>query len=124
MSFDLGIWYSEKASTPKQAGEVYAKLCEGTGQLEGESPQIAAFYDELTKKWPEIDTVPDEKIDDHDYCPWSCAIARSGMHVILSCVWSKARDVGEFVQKLAAKHGLLLYDPQENLVRLPPRLSR
>jgi hypothetical protein len=123
MSFDLGVWYSEKALTSKQAGEIYVKLCEGTLQLEGERQQVAAFYDELTKKWPEIDTVPDEKIDDHDYCPWSCAIDHSGMHVITSCVWSKGQDVGEFVEQLAARHGLLLYDPQEDAVKLPPGLK-
>lgn len=124
MSFDLGIWYSQEALTPKQAGEVYVKLCEGTVALEGQNSQIAAFYNELTEKWPEIDTVPDEKIDDHDYCPWSCAIDRSGMHVLLSCVWSKAQDVAVFVEELAARHELLLYNPQQNTVKLPPSLRR
>ena len=122
MSFDLGVWYSDKALTAEQARQLYVKLCEGTPALEGESPAVAAFYDELTKKWPEIDSIPEEKIDDHDYCPWSCAIDRSGMHVITSCVRSKAQDVGEFVQRLAAKHGLLLYDPQEDVVILPATL--
>ena len=124
MSFDLGVWYSEKAVTPKQAGELYVSLCEGTIALEGQNQQICAFYDELTGKWPEIDKVPDEKIDDHDYCPRSCAIDRSGMHILLSCVWSKAQDVAAFVEELALKHELLLYNPQQNTVTLPPALRR
>ena len=122
MSCDLGVWFSDKSLTSKQAGEVYVALCEGSLALEGESPQVSAFYIELTNKWPEIDTIPEDKIDDHDYCPWSCAMERSGMHVLMSCVWSKAKDVAEFVEKLAAKHGLLFYDPQEDEVRLPRNL--
>lgn len=123
MSFDLGVWYSEKALTPKQAGEIYLKLCDGKSDFKGENLRVVAFYDELVKKWPEIDFVPDDKIDDHDYCPWSCAIDRSGMHVLVSCVWSKAQDVAIFVEQLAVRHELLLYNPKKNLVKLPPSLS-
>jgi hypothetical protein len=124
MSFDLGVWYSDRTLTAKEAGEIYVKLCKRISPFRGDSAAVLSFYNELIQKWPEIDTVPDEKIDDHDYCPWSCAIDRSGMHVILSCVWSKAGDVAKFVEQLAGKHGLLLYNPQENVAKLPRTLNR
>jgi hypothetical protein len=97
--------------------ETYAQLCEGKLSPTGQSPRIESFYRELVQRWPEIDTVPDDKIDDHDFCPWSCALDHSGMHVIASCVWSKADAVTEFFEELAGKHGLVFYDPQADRVK-------
>jgi hypothetical protein len=124
MSFDLAVWYSHRPLRNEEAGEIYVQLCEQWPSLEGENLSVAAFYDELTKRWPEIDTVPDDKVDDTDYCPWSCALNHSGMAVVMPCVWSKADDVAEFVHKLAQKHGLVLYDPQTGIVYLPEQLKR
>jgi hypothetical protein len=76
-------------------------------------------YAELTAKHPEIDTIPEEKIGDHNYCPWSCQLDHSPGHVVMSCVWSKATYVHQFVQELAREHGLALYDPQSDRVSYP-----
>jgi hypothetical protein len=121
MSFDLAVWQSDEPLTNEQAGEVYLRLCEKWPYLEGNSSAVAAFYQDLTQHWPEIDTVPEEKIDDFDFCPWSCALNRSGRAVVMSCVGSKASQVKGFVEPLARKHGLLLFDPQANRVTLPER---
>jgi len=63
MSFDLGVWHSEVPLTDKEAAEIYVHLCENWPYLEGDSLSVAAFYDDLTRRWPEIDTVPEEEID-------------------------------------------------------------
>ena len=123
MSFDLGVWHSDGSVTDEEAGDLYTKLCEEKVVMTGESGAVEAFYHELTSHWPEIDTVPEEKIDDLDNCPWSCALDRSGMHVIMACVWPKANEVAAFVYQLAMKHGLVLYNPQESTVYLPPKLK-
>jgi hypothetical protein len=80
---------------------------------------VDAFYAELTARHPEIDTIPEDKIDDHDYCPWSCALDHSPGHVVIPCVWSKAAYVHQLVQELARKHGLAMYDPQSEVVTYP-----
>jgi hypothetical protein len=95
MSFDLAVWYPEKRIANDEAGKLYA---------------------ELTARHPEIDGIPEEKIDDHDYCPWSCAMDHSPGHVIMSCVWPKATYVHQIVEDLARRHGLALYDPQSDVV--------
>src|ERR1022692_1910864 len=123
MSFDLGVWQSDVALTDEEAAEIYVKLCKSELVLPGESKSIEAFYNELTARWIEIDNVPEDKVDDVDYCPWSCALDRSGMHVIMPCVWSMADQVFEFVGALALKHGLLMFDPQNSKVYLPPNLK-
>jgi len=119
MSFDLGVWYPQKRIGNKEAGELYVRLCEGDRSGVVPHPAVDEFYAELTAKRPEIDKVPEEKIDDHDYSPWSCKLDRSPGHVIMSCVWPKATDVHRFVQNLAHKHGLALYDPQSDVVTYP-----
>jgi hypothetical protein len=119
MSFDLGVWYPHKRIRNKEAGKLYARLCDSDPSGLVAHPAIDEFYAELTAKHPEIDTIPEEKIDDHDYCPWSCALDHSPSHVILSCVWPKATYVHQLVQDLAHKHGLAVYDPQSDVVTYP-----
>jgi hypothetical protein len=123
MSFDLAVWHSETPLTGREAQGIYAKLCENWPYLEGTQPTVDAFYRELTEKWPEIDTIPEEKVDDFDFCPWSCALNHSGMAIVLSCVWPKAEEVAKRTIELAEKHQLVLYDPQTNGVVLPSSLQ-
>jgi hypothetical protein len=119
MSFDLVVWYPQKRIANKEAQELYARLCDNDTSGVAPYPAIDKFYAELTAKHPEINAIPEEKIDDHDYCPWSCALDRSPSYVIMSCVWSKATDVHRLVQDLARKHGLAIYDPQSAVVTYP-----
>lgn len=116
MSCDLGVWYPQKRISNQEATELYVCLCNGDLSGVVPHPAVDAFYAELTARHPEIDTIPEEKIDDHEYCPWSCRLDRSSGHVIISCVWSKATYVQQLVQGLARKHGLAMYDPQSEVV--------
>jgi len=123
MSCDYGVWHSETSLTNEEAAKIYVALCEQWPFLDGENRAVRAFYDELTKRWPELDTVPDEKIDDKNYCPWSCAISHSGMAVVTACVWSMADKVGSFVKELATRHQLVFFDPQSERVHLPEQMK-
>ena len=119
MSCDFGVWFPRTRLSNEEAGKLYIKLCEG--DLSGVHPHSAvdAFYAELTALHPEIDTVPEERIDDHDYCPWSCALDRSSGHVIMPCVWSRAAHVEGLVKNLARKLGLAVFDPQNGVISYP-----
>jgi hypothetical protein len=119
MSYDLAVWHTPNRLTDAEASALYMAL--GESRTDGTAPQPAvdAFYAELMARYPELDTVPDDLIDDSDYCPWSCALGRSPGYVVLSCVWSQAQAVGKFVWNLAAKHRLALFDPQEGKVHYP-----
>ena len=123
MSYDLGVWYPHERLSDAEAGALYVGLCEDTVEHPPAHPAVDAFYDELTAKHPEIDTVPDHLIDDHDYCPWSCALDRSPGHVIMPCVWSKAEYVDGLVRELARKHGLAVFDPQSGRITYPDASS-
>jgi hypothetical protein len=122
MSFDLGVWHCTEPLTNEQASEIYLRLCEEWPYLEGDSSAVAAFYQEPIEHWPEIDTIPEERIGDFDLCPWSCALNHCGVAAVMSCVWSKANDVAAYVGELTRKRDLLLFDPQSNRVTLPEHL--
>lgn len=119
MSFDLGVWYPSKHLTDSEPGDMYVRLCESEVDIVEPHASIDAFYADLTAKHPEIDTIPDDRIDDNDYCPWSCALDRSPGHVIMPCVWSKADYVHSLVHQLAEHHGLAVYDPQSERITYP-----
>ena len=119
MSCDFGVWFPHQRLSNKEAGALYVRLCESDIGGVQPHPAVDAFYEELTAKHPEIDTIPEDRVDDHDYCPWSCALDRSPGHVIMSCVWSKADYVTRFVHELAIRHGLAVYDPQSDRITYP-----
>jgi len=119
MSFDLAVWYPNQRINNKEAGELYVGLCDSDASGVLPHPSVDAFYAELTAKLPEIDKVPAEKINNHDFSPWSCKLDHSTGHLIMSCVWPKATDVHKLVQDLARKHGLALYDPQSDVITYP-----
>ena len=86
MSFDLAVWHTRKRLTDAEAGTaLYVELCESRVDGVTPHPGVDAFYTELTAKHPEIDTVPDDRIDDLDHCPWSCA-SDSARRATLSCL--------------------------------------
>jgi hypothetical protein len=119
MSFDLAVWNTDKRLSNDEAGLLYRDLCESRTDGVRAHPGIEAFYGELTAKHPEIDTVPDDQIDDLDLCPWSIAHDRSQGHIIMCCVWSRAEYVRKLAHSLARKHGLAVFDPQESRVSYP-----
>ena len=119
MSCDFGIWFPHRRLTDGEAVEVYGRLCEGDTTGVEAHPSVGAFYRELTARHPEIDTIAEEQIDDHDLCPWSCALDRSDAHLVISCVWSKAEMVDRTLRALAHKHGLAVYDPQSGRITYP-----
>ena len=119
MSCDFGVWYPSKKLSYEEAGELYCRLCDYNLEGVKSNPAIESFYQELTKKHPEIDDIPEEEIDNHDLCPWSVALDRSPGQVIMCCVWSKAEYVYDLVLGLAQKHGLAVYDPQSSRIVYP-----
>ncbi len=118
MSFDLGVWRSNKPVGRKEAGEIYVCLCGGGTVSSGDSSEVSAFYDEITRRYPEIDTLSEDEVDGS---PWACRLDRSGKYVLMAIVPSRAEELVEVVSVLARKHQLLCFNPQSDdvLVQAP-----
>jgi hypothetical protein len=119
MSYDLAIWFPDRILSDEQALQQYYRLCDQNISGLIHHPSIDNFYFELYKIHPEVDDIPDDKIEDFDFCPWSIAHDISDCHVILSCVWSRAGYVHDLVLALAKKHGLAVFDPQLTKIHYP-----
>ena len=119
MSYDLTVWFPDRLLSDEQALKQYHKLC--NQNISGLKPysSIDAFYLELSSIHPEIDDVPEDKIGDFDFSPWSIAHDRSDRHIIMCCVWSHADYVHNLVLNLAHKHGLAVFDPQLIKIHYP-----
>jgi hypothetical protein len=116
MSYDLGIWYPHNRLSNEEALQQYRELCEGNVDNLESHLAIAEFYIELSLLHPEIDSIPESKIGDFDFCPYSIEHDFSNRHILLSCVWSHADYVHDLVLKLANKHGLAVFDPQLKII--------
>jgi hypothetical protein len=119
VSYDLALWFPNEILSDEQALEKYNKLCNDETSGLTPHPSIGSFYLELYKLHPEIDDVPEEKLGDFDFSPWSMEHDLSDLHLMLSCVWSHAEYVHDLVLTLAQKHGLAMFDPQLIKIHYP-----
>ena len=120
MSFGLAVISLEKSIALDEAASVYAELCDGNYEILSPSAKIDAFYSELISRYPDIDSYSDDEVDE---CPWSVEIDVSDGAVLMCMVWSRVEEVAPYVIKLAARHDLSCYDPQDEKLYLSPSLS-
>ena len=121
MSFDLAVWFESAPITNEEATQKYLRFAEGDVADASEHPGVERFLEELSARYPDLDELADEQIDDS---PWSCGFDRSGAHVLMCMRWGVPKEVLDLIAALAEEHGLVLYDPQGSEVHLPSALVR
>jgi hypothetical protein len=118
MSYDFAFWYTDEPLENEEAGEIYLALAEEGGHQRVEpSPKIALLAQEIARLWP-------DRPGHEDDWPLAAPPDVSESHVILCIVPSRLWDVWPVVGKFAQDHELTMYDPQQQNVFLPRRLSR
>ena len=121
MSADLAVWHADTELSVDEAQDLYQRLCKGKLVPSEHHASIDAFYGDLCKRYPEIDTISEDEASES---PWSCAHDRSGSHVIMCMTFGDhLEEAAQFVIDLAATHGLVCYDPQEPELHLPSNLT-
>ena len=119
MSHDYAFWDNEETLENDVAGEIYASLVEkGASEWLQPSPKIAMMAKEIATQWPEPDP------GDEDESPWSIPVEVSESHLLTCIVPSRQHEVAHILSLLARRYELIMYDPQQEYVFLPPRLSR
>jgi hypothetical protein len=118
--FFLGVWNCNTAISDGEAARLYASLSEGLNTTAGFSDELYAFYSHLIRRYPEIDLVPENELEN---CPWASAIDMSDTYVIMAIQPNKSAQVLPVVMALAKQHGLTCFDPQAGKVYLPPRFG-
>jgi len=80
--------------------------------LRASPPPTQQQWDEINKRKP----VPDNS-------PWAVGLGPTGTAISLSLIWSRVEQTTPAIYTLAQRHGLTVYDPQENTVTVPAQLS-
>ena len=121
MSYDISVWSIPRVFSRQDAIQAWSDICDDDGTFEPfeDSPKLGEFQRELEDKYPQIDTLPDDKIDES---PWSCGFEPEGPTLTLSCVWSRAEEMSDYVFDLAMKHNLAVFDFTSELIYMPPVL--
>lgn len=119
MSYDLCLWYTDQPLEDEEAGRIYAQLVENEQSEDAHpSDRIAPLAKELQARWPDP---PPGREDDS---PWSAPVDVSPSHLLVSIMPSRLWDVWPILGELARQNELVMYDPQQQCVFLPPRLSQ
>lgn len=120
MSYDFAVWHASRPITTREATEIYIRL--GGEDIAGIEPHpgVAAFLEELTARYPQID---DWDEDDLDNCPWTVAFDLSNRHVLMCMSFSRVDEIVPIIEGLAAKHDLVWFNPQWPCVGYPPRIA-
>ncbi|WP_221801521.1 hypothetical protein [Oceanobacter mangrovi] len=109
MSHDLGFFSVKQGATTEEVKAAYLSSCEGAPSSWPQSEALKSFVAALESKYPCIDTLSDEEVDNS---PWSCSFDKGEGHIIVSMVFSRASEVGNFVWSLLEQHELIVFDPQ------------
>jgi hypothetical protein len=117
-SFCLGVWKCLTPISDEEAAHQYRLLRE-VGSESRFDAEVYAFYSRLIGLYPEIDTLPEEELDDS---PWASSMEVSDSHVIMAIVPEQSEKVIPRVLALAEENGLVCFDPQASRVYLPPHL--
>ncbi|RQN11926.1 hypothetical protein EHW71_05235 [Clostridium butyricum] len=94
MEWYCAVFNSDKVNSAIGAQVLYERLCEGDESLVGDIEIIDEFYNELIKKTKAV----------------KCNKCRG--YIIISTEFENAEFINEVVMKLAKKHGLSFYEPQ------------
>lgn len=122
MSYDLAVWYPHRSFSNREAGKAYSTISKSSPLLMPHQ-SVTDFYLELTKLHPEIDDISEDNIDDLELCPWSARHDATDKYVVMHFVFSQAEAISKVISKLAEKHALALYDPQQNKIYYPSSVN-
>jgi hypothetical protein len=113
MSFSLAFWIGERPVADAATAEferLYG-LYVDDGPTEPR-PELLAFIREITGRYPDLMDLPEHEIDDGVWSDGPLTGNASGPLLYLGLVWSRVDEVVPFLVEVAAKHRLVVYDPQ------------
>lgn len=121
MSYDLAIWHGTRDLSSEEAELEFANLCQADATLVHPNARLEAFVNQLTKKYPKLDDLPEDRLDES---PWTSGFDTLENFCHLPIAWSRIEEVVPYTIKLALQHGLTCLDPQSGRVYQPKGLKK
>jgi hypothetical protein len=116
VSFDLGVWFAEARPSRAAAAETYQRLCAGEPAAVRPGGVVSGFYAALVAEFPEAADAGGGS------SPWSAGLDVGDGWVVMAMQWGRVAEVAPRVIELAARSGLVCFDPQAGVVHVPPAL--
>lgn len=117
MSYDLYLWHGPQPVTAQQAMTICHQLARSQNDLVVPDAAVLTFHRELIKRFPPLETLGDDGIDDS---PWTMSPDATAGRAILCMGLSRASKIGPFILELARRHRLVCFDPSTGVVHNPP----
>jgi hypothetical protein len=120
VSYDLYVWRETTAITATRAAAKLNELDENNELDEDDVTRfeahaaVAAFYADLLTRFPALESVPDDTLETLGV--WSVTPEASDRLISMSIGWRHVAEVAPTVRTLAGEHGLICYDPQDDVV--------
>ncbi len=119
VSYDFAMWNGDEPLESEEAAVIYEELVEhGASSRVKPTPNIALLHTELKKLFPE------PRRGKEDDWPLAAPPDVGAGHVIVSVSQSRLQEVWTIIGELAGKYDLTWYDPQQEHVQLPAKLSQ
>ena len=83
----FGVWNSLTPISDEEAARQYRLLRDLESTARRFDAEAYAFYSRLMSLYPEIDTLPEDELDDS---PWACSMEVSDSHVIMAVLAENA----------------------------------
>jgi hypothetical protein len=97
---------------PADPDEPPSSLLMSVAEMRAAPPPGPEWAEEMQRKRPS----PEDS-------PWAATLSPTGSGIALSLTWSNVAAVAPEIVALAARANLIVYDPQEDRVFIPPALS-
>lgn len=113
MDFELAVWDADRPPTVAEAEARHGQQCRDEDPAEAPSPRVTAFVDECERRWPGGAAEGSKPFTARRTPSGYLARIRQDAATALFGDWAE----------MAERHGVVLYDPQSGVVRIPSRLS-
>jgi hypothetical protein len=116
MSFDLAFWY--EIPPDADPGDAYVRFLDGLTGVGTPTEEIDRFYQDVTAVYPDLEIVGEDDVDvfEEDDSPWAAGIDRTEECMVVAISWSRRDEVTPVLLRLAHEHGLVAYDPQQEVL--------
>jgi hypothetical protein len=119
VSHDFTFWDSDEALEDHEASEIHSSLVRRNSHPRAKpSSKIAVLAQEIQARWPEP---PPGREDEW---PLASPLDVSESHLMVCLMPSRLWDVWPTLGQLAEQLELIMFDPQQDHVVLPRKLSR
>jgi hypothetical protein len=115
MTYDVALWVGEHPADDAAAAQAFDELWERyEDSSEPPAKRILDCIDELTAKYPDLDELPNEEVDDSPWAEGSLRRNVIGPFFYAALVPSKADETIGFIAETARRHDLICFDPQQD----------